>query len=198
MHGMVCVRQETFLKAYLLDKDNPQISSNIQGIWHHLLGLRANIAGNTNGTGNRSETRAAGFVDTCTPLPKRSWNFTHTGGGYSHNGAVDYPRFPFSELHLGKFQGLMEFQSWKVNFKTEVCSKTADPQLTMQWIKEVEIAKSIDELMTSRSIVGRRDFTDYDMLDAMIASTSKKLFDKHTHFRKRASVEEQRAQKHDR
>ena len=52
--------------------------------------------------------------------------------------------------------------------------------------------------MTSRSIVGRRDFPDYDMLDAMIASTSKKLFDKHTHFRKRASVEEQRAQKHDR
>ena len=65
----------------------------------------------------------------------------HTGGNYSHNGAVDYPRFPISELHLGKFPDLMEFQSWKVNFKTEVCSKTADLQLTMQWIKEVEIAE---------------------------------------------------------
>ena len=53
MHGMVWVRQETILKAYLLDKDNPQISSTIQGIWHHLLGLRPNIAGNTNGTRNR-------------------------------------------------------------------------------------------------------------------------------------------------
>ena len=79
----------------------------------------------------------------------------------------------------------MEFQSWKVNIKTEVCSKTADPHLTMQWIKEVEIAKSIDELMTSRSIVGRADFLDYDMLDAMIASASKKLLDKHVHFRRR-------------
>ena len=33
------------------------------------------------------------------------------------------------------------------------------------------------------------------MLDAMIASTLKKLLDKHVHFRNRASVEEQRAQK---
>ena len=32
------------------------------------------------------------------------------------------------------------------------------------------MAKSIDELMTSRSIVVRIDFTDFDMLDAMIAS----------------------------
>ena len=44
----------------------------------------------------------------------------------------------------------------------------------MHWLKEVERAKSIDELMTSRSIVGRRDFTDYDMLDAKVASAWKK------------------------
>ena len=99
--------------------------------------------------------------------------FDHTGGTYSHNGVVDYPRFPISEMHLGKFSDSMEFQSWKVNFKTEECSRTADPHLTMQWIKEVEIAKSIDEIMTSRSFVGRTDFPDYDMLDAMIASALK-------------------------
>ena len=45
----------------------------------------------------------------------------------------------------------------------------------MHWIKEVEIAKSIDELMTSRSIVGRTDFPDYDILDAMVAFALKKL-----------------------
>ena len=101
-------------------------------------------------------------------------------------------------MHLGKFPDSMEFQSWKDNFKTEVCSKSADPHLTMHWIKEVEIAKSIDELMTSRSNVGRTDFPDYDMLDAMIASASKKLLNTHVHFRKRVSVEEQRAQKYDR
>ena len=92
----------------------------------------------------------------------------------------------------------MKFHSWKVNFKTEACSKTADPHLTMQWIREVEIAKSIDELMTSRSIAGRIDFLDYDMLDAMIASALKKLLDKHVRFRRSVSVEEQPAHKHDR
>ena len=39
----------------------------------------------------------------------------------------------------------------------------------MHWIKEVEIAKPIDELMTSRSIV-KKDFPDFDKIDAMIAS----------------------------
>ena len=74
----------------------------------------------------------------------------HTGGTYSHNGTIDYLRFPTSELHLGKVPDSMECQSWKVSIKTEVCS--------------------IDELMTSRSMVGRNDCPDYDMLGAMIAS----------------------------
>ena len=68
----------------------------------------------------------------------------------------------------------------------------------MQWIKEIERAKSIDELLTQRSIVPRTDFLDYDMLDAMIASALKKLFDEFMHFLKRVSVEEQCAQKYGR
>ena len=60
-----------------------------------------------------------------------------------------------------------------------------------------EIAKSIDELMASRSMV-EKDFLDFDMLDAMIASASKKIFNTQVPFRKRVSAEEQRAQKHDR
>ena len=100
---------------------------------------------------------------------------------------------------MGISQTLWNFQSWKVNFKTEVCSKSADPHLTMQWIKEVEIAKkSIEDLETSQSITGRRDFPDYDMLDAMSASALRRLLDKHIRFRMRASVEEQRAQIYDR
>ena len=92
----------------------------------------------------------------------------------------------------------VEFPSWKVNFKTEVCSKSADPHLTMHWITEVEMAMSIGELMTSRSIFGRNDFPDYDMLNALIASALKRLLDKHIHFHKRVSVEEHRAQNYDR
>ena len=69
----------------------------------------------------------------------------------------------------------------------------------MRWIKEVDIAKRIDNLMTSQSITGRRDFPDYDMLHTMLASALKRLLDKHVHFRKKkVSVEEQRAQMYDR
>ena len=87
----------------------------------------------------------------------------------------------------------MELQSRNANFKTEVRSKSADPQLSMHWIKEFEFSKSIDELLTSRSITRRTDFSDYDLLDAMIASALKKLLINCVHFRKKASVEEQRA-----
>ena len=83
---------------------------------------------------------------------------------------MDYLRFPISEMHLGKCPDSLKFQSWKVNFKTEVCSKTADPHLNMHWIKEIETAKSIVDLMTSQSITGRTDFPDCDMLDVMIPS----------------------------
>ena len=109
----------------------------------------------------------------------------HTGETHSHKGMMDYQRIPITEWNLGKFL-TVEFQSWKVNFRTEVCLRTADPEITMLWIKEVEIAKSLDELVTSRSI------------DAMIASVLKKLLNTQSNFRKRASVEEQGAHKDDR
>ena len=59
------------------------------------------------------------------------------------------------------------------------------------------MAKSTDDLLTSRSITGRKDFPDYDVLDAMIVSALKKLLT-HVHFRKTVSVEEQRPQKDNR
>ena len=98
------------------------------------------------------------------------------------NSSIPEPRFQRGGIlnHAsGRVPRLMEFQSWKVNFKTEVCSKTADPHLTMHWVKEVEIAKSIVEFVTSRSNLGRTDSPDYDMLDAMIASALTRLLNTH-------------------
>ena len=66
----------------------------------------------------------------------------------------------------------------------------------MLWIKEAEVAKSVDDLMTSQSIEGR-DITDFDMLDTRIAFALKRIIS-HQYFRKRVSVEEQTAQKCDR
>ena len=112
---------------------------------------------------------------------------SHCEGTYSHSGLIVYPRFPISELQI----------SWKVNFKNEICTRTVNPQISMLWIKEVEKAKSVGDLMTSQSITRQRDFPDYDMLDAMVASALKKLLT-HVHFRRRVSVEKQRAQKDER
>ena len=57
---------------------------------------------------------------------------------------------------------------------------------------------SIDEPMTSRSIVVRIHCPDFDMLDAMIASALKKLLNTQIHFRTRVGVDEQRAENFDR
>ena len=66
-----------------------------------------------------------------------------------------------------------------------------------QWIKEIEAAKSLDDLITPKSITGE-DFVDYEELDMMIAAALKRCYDKPTHFRTKISVEEQRAQKDNR
>ena len=107
----------------------------------------------------------------------RSGMFGHIGRTYSHSGMMDYPSVPITEWNFGKFLDPVALQSG------------------MLWIKEVEIAKSIDEHVSSRSITGQPNFPEFDMLDAIIASALKKLLNSHVRFRKRASVEGQRAQK---
>ena len=53
---------------------------------------------------------------------------------FSHGGMTDYPRVPLTEWNIGKFPDSMEFQSWKLDFRTEVFMRTAEPQVTMLWI----------------------------------------------------------------
>ena len=81
-----------------------------------------------------------------------------------------------------------------MNFRTEVCSKAKNPTRALQWIKEIEAAKSVDDFITPKSITSQ-DFPDYEELDLMMASALKRCYDKQTHFRKKISVEEQRTQK---
>ena len=66
----------------------------------------------------------------------------------------------------------------------------------MLWIEEVEVAKSVDDLMTSQSIEGH-EFLEFEMLDAKIASASKRIIT-NQYFRRRIDVEEQDAQKYGR
>ena len=66
----------------------------------------------------------------------------------------------------------------------------------MLWIKEVEMADSLDELKSSRSVVGK-NFPNFEMLDARIASALNKII-QNSHFKKKVSLEEQKAQLQDR
>ena len=67
------------------------------------------------------------------------------------------------------------------------------PSDAMLWIKEVEMA---DFLKSSRSVCGK-DFPNFDMVDARIASALNKVI-QNSHFKKKVSLEEQKAQKEDR
>ena len=67
------------------------------------------------------------------------------------------------------------------------CSNSGCSTIAMRWIKEVEVVKSVDDVLTSQSAEGR-DFFDFQMLDAII-------FDQH--FRRRVDVEEQNAETYD-
>ena len=152
-------------------------------------------------------TEQGGFLDRCKSFLRSSdseqlWGIPRSQSTleYSELAAILECRsihensMPIWELHLGKFPVSLEFQSWKGNFKTEVCANSVLLQITMHWTKEVEKAKSTDDLMTSQSITGRKDFTDYEMPDAKVASALEKILTS-VHFRRRVSVEEQRAHK---
>ena len=66
----------------------------------------------------------------------------------------------------------------------------------MQWIKEVELVDSVDELRPSCSVRGIR-MQDFEVLDARIASALNEIIH-NSQFKRRVSLEEQKAQKEDR
>ena len=66
----------------------------------------------------------------------------------------------------------------------------------MHWIKEVEIVDSVDDLMSSSSIGGIH-MPNFEVLDARIASALNRII-YNSHFKRRISLEERKAQKQDR
>ena len=106
IHGILWVLQETFLKAYRLDKDNPPaIFENSGNLASSSRGLRPAATKIYHGTRERNDTRATKLVNT---------HLDHTGGTYSHGGVVDSQRFSFSDMHPGKFPISMNSKSGKL------------------------------------------------------------------------------------
>ena len=66
----------------------------------------------------------------------------------------------------------------------------------MLWVKEVETVDSVDDFESSLSVRGIR-MPDFEVLDARIASALNRII-QNTRFKRRISLEEQKAQKEDR
>ena len=106
---------------------------------------------------------------------------------------ADQQRLQISELHFDKFPTPTTFACWKIRFTTEACTCSQFPTEAMLWIKEVEMVESVDDLQSSRSIRGTHG-PDFELLDARIASALNKII-QNTRFKKKVSLEEQKAQK---
>ena len=112
------------------------------------------------------------------------------------NYVVGQQRLQISELQFDKFPTPSSFLVWKTRFKTQVSGGADFPSDAMLWIKEVEMVDSLDDLKSSRSVFGK-DFPNFEMLDAKIASALNKIV-QNSQFKKKVSLEAQKAQNEDR
>ena len=97
-----------------------------------------------------------------------------SGGDSSKNYGADQQRLQILDLHIDKFPTPATFACWKRRFKTEVCTCSQLPTEAMQWIKEVELVDSVDELRSSSSTRGI-SMPNFEVLDARIASALNKI-----------------------
>ena len=112
------------------------------------------------------------------------------------NSMVGQQRQQISELQIDKFPNPQSFLVWKNRIKNQVTTCSDFPSEAMLRIKEVEMVDSSEELKSSRSVSGK-SFPNFEMLDAKIASALKKII-QNSQFKKKVSLEEQKAQKEDR
>ena len=79
-------------------------------------------------------------------------------------------------------------QRQQIRFKNQVTTCSDSPSEAMLWIKEVEMVDSLNETKSSRSASGK-NFPNFEMLDAKIASTLNKII-QNSQFKKKVSLEE--------
>ena len=129
----------------------------------------------------------------CQSGPSAKNSVIFSGGDSSKNHGADQQRLQISDLHFDKFP---IFACWKIKFKTEV--RTCSHILTeaMPWIKEMEFVDSVEELRFSCFSRGIQ-LPNFEVLDAKIARALNKIIH-NSHFKRRITLEEQKAQKQDR
>ena len=132
----------------------------------------------------------------CQSGPSAKNSVIFSGGDSSKNYGADQQRLQISDLHFDKSLTPATLACWKIRFKTEVCTCSQFPMEAMHWIREVELVDSVDELRSSSSTRGI-SMPNFEVLDARIASALNNTIH-NSHFKRRISLEEQKAQKQDR
>ena len=90
----------------------------------------------------------------CQSGPSVKNSVIFSGGDSPKNYEADQQRLQISDLHFDKFPTPATFACWKIRSKTEVCTCSQILTEAMQWIKEVEMVDSVDELRFSSSTLG--------------------------------------------
>ena len=143
-----------------------------------------------------SESQTPALDQRCQSGPSARNSFVPCEGRFSKNYGADQQRLQISDPHFDKFPTPATFACWKIRFKTEVCTCSQFPTEAVLWIKEVEMAESVDDLKSSCSAKGIH-MPNFEELDAKIASALNRIIH-NTRFKKKVSLEEQKAQKEDR
>ena len=127
----------------------------------------------------------------CQSGPSAKNSVIFSGGDSSKNYGADQLRLQISDLHFDKFPTPATFACWKIRFNTEVCTCSQFPTEAMQWIKEVELVDSVDELRSSSSTRGI-SMPNFEVFDARIASALNKIIH-NSHFKRKISLEGQKS-----
>ena len=144
----------------------------------------------------KSERREQNQDLRCQSGPSAKNSVILSGGDSSKNYGADQQRLQISDLHFDKFPTPATFACWKIRFKTEVCTCSQFPTVAMQWIKEVVMVESVDDLKSSFSVRGI-SMPNFEILDAWTASALNKIIHISS-FKIRISLEDRKAQKQDR
>ena len=102
----------------------------------------------------KSERQEQNHDVRCQSGPSAKDSVILSGGDSSKNYGADQQRLQILDLHFDKFTTPATFACWKIRFKTKVCTCSQFPTEAMQWIKEVEMGDSADDLKSSSSIRG--------------------------------------------
>ena len=105
-------------------------------------------------------------------------------GAFPQNSMVGPQRQQISELQFDTFRNPQSFLVWKIRFN-QVTACSDFPSDAMLWIKEVEMVVSLEELKSTRSVCGK-NFPNFEMLDAKIASALNKII-QNSQFKKKVT-----------